>query len=177
MRTFSVSSRVFCPICETVDGEDGSLRGLATCSAGVFINQQGNMSIGCFNCSTTSFAAATFRRSRMGVLPTEKIHFEDAGRRINSGSVPDIVVGATTRMLAISAPTGIGKSTFVKTLVQARPDATVCAISFREMLARRQAEEWALTDYKDEGAFTPKSLQETVRTQTRASKLWDVDAE
>ncbi|KDE02198.1 hypothetical protein MVLG_07232 [Microbotryum lychnidis-dioicae p1A1 Lamole] len=94
----------------------------------------------------------------MEVLPNERIVFTDPTWRINSHGRTDLSVAAGVRLLAISAATGLGKSTFIRSILNDRLRATVCAMSYRESIAKYQAQEWNLTNYKEDGAFTEHNV-------------------
>lgn len=150
---------VFCPRCETVPGAFGLLSGIGTPSAKTTTSTAGSPMIFCFACCTAIFATSTFKRIPMSSEPDEICTLYDETHRINSHGRCDLELREGVRVLALSAPTGIGKSTWIRSLISSDPSSSVCAISYREVLARNQAEAWSLTDYKSDGAYDASAVR------------------
>ncbi|ODN74257.1 hypothetical protein L198_08253 [Cryptococcus wingfieldii CBS 7118] len=142
--------QVYCPRCETNAKTDAQGRTVGyegvgpDPSAVITLSASGQNALYCFaDCKTMFFCSLTFVRQPMYVQPHQEVHLASGADRINMNGRQDFKIDPSTRLSAVSAPTGAGKSTLITSYLDGHPEAKVLAISYRQSLACYQANRWS----------------------------------
>lgn len=115
--------------------------------------------------------ASTFQQPLMEVRPEEVVQLHRPEDRINSHGRQDVIIKDGISVFAMSALTGLGKTTLVKQYLQDHPALSVLSLTYRKCMAASAAEVLQLEYYENERARTAERISTTIHSLPKLRRL------